>query len=195
MRLSCNKAALACCTLLLVCHTGGALAGAGPLKTPTARKGDCFNNMTAEIKKADDAAQVGKASFLRGRRAELVAAAAAAAAAAACPRVLSRGAAWDGLAACPNTPPHKPFLLLPPQGYGIIFYGDSITETLRGTDKCRPCESRRRSGCDGVPQLLKQNYGKYRPGVMGMSMDESAHLLWRLMNGQIPKKNFVSSVA
>jgi hypothetical protein len=96
MRLSYNAAALACCTLLLACHTRGALAV--PLKIPTFRKPlSCFNNMTAEIKKADEAAQVGKASFLRGRWAEQVVAAAAVAAAS--PRVFSTRGAWDGLAA------------------------------------------------------------------------------------------------
>lgn len=29
---------------------------------------------------------------------------------------------------------------------------------------------------------------------MGMSMDESANLMWRLLNGQIPKKNKVGGV-
>ncbi len=32
---------------------------------------------------------------------------------------------------------------------------------------------------------------RYAPGVMGMSMDQSANLMWRLLNGQIPKKNKV----
>lgn len=82
----------------------------------------------------------------------------------------------------------------PAQGYGIIFYGDSITETLKGTDKCRDCTqdlSTRRSSCAGGPQALSKYFGAYRPGVMGMSMDESAHLLYRLQNGHIPKVNKV----
>lgn len=37
------------------------------------------------------------------------------------------------------------------------------------------------------PQALAKWFGAYRPGVMGMSMDESAHLLYRLLNGEVPK--------
>lgn len=44
-------------------------------------------------------------------------------------------------------------------------------------------------------QVLQKYFGAYRPGVMGMSMDESAHLLWRLMNGQIPRVNQVGGRA
>lgn len=77
-----------------------------------------------------------------------------------------------------------------PKGYGLIFYGDSIIESLRGTDKCRSCDKiSTRSSCAGVPGVLTKYFGKYTPGVMGMSMDESANLMWRLLNGQIPKKN------
>jgi len=79
-----------------------------------------------------------------------------------------------------------------PQGYGIIFYGDSIFESLRGTDKCRSCENiSTRSSCAGVPGVLAKYFGKYRPGVMSMSMDQSANLIWRLQNGQIPRRNQV----
>lgn len=41
------------------------------------------------------------------------------------------------------------------QGYGLIFYGDSITESLRGTDKCRDVclKSKTRSSCKGIPEV------------------------------------------
>jgi hypothetical protein len=80
------------------------------------------------------------------------------------------------------------------QGYGIIFYGDSIMESLRGTDKCRDCSKEaRRSSCAGVAPLFNKTFGRWSPGVMAMAMDETAHLLWRLMNGEIPKRNKVGA--
>ncbi|KAL4437221.1 hypothetical protein ABPG75_004360 [Micractinium tetrahymenae] len=103
-----------------------------PKKCTAARKGECFDEMLAEIKAAD----------------------------------------------------------AKPKGYGLIFYGDSIFESLRGTDKCRSCDSiSTRSSCAEVPAVLTKYFGKYSPGVMGMSMDQSANLMWRLLNGQIPTKN------
>lgn len=79
----------------------------------------------------------------------------------------------------------------PGKGYGIIFYGDSIMESLRGTDKCRDAcmEVTRRSSCKGVPEVLKKYFGKLKPGVMAVSMDQTANLLYRVQNGQIPKTN------
>ena len=41
------------------------------------------------------------------------------------------------------------------------------------------------------PQVLSKWFGKWRPGVMGMSMDQTANLLWRLMSGEIPRINQV----
>ncbi|EFN54606.1 hypothetical protein CHLNCDRAFT_135094 [Chlorella variabilis] len=74
-------------------------------------------------------------------------------------------------------------------GFGILFYGDSIIESLRGTDRCKPCDKeQRRSSCAGVAQLFQRLFGRYRPGVMGMGMDETGHLLWRLQHGEIPAR-------
>lgn len=82
--------------------------------------------------------------------------------------------------------------LMAPQGYKLIFYGDSIFETLKGTDKCRECENpTRRSSCAGVPAVYRRMFGRFRPGVMAMSMDETAHLLYRLQHGSIPRRNKV----
>lgn len=129
----------------------------------------------------------------------------------------------------------------------MLFYGDSIFESLRGTDKCRSCDNiYSRSSCKGapaalllpmprsirdsvqkasrtwpahppkpwrvalarlqltpapparpptrpgVPDVLKKYFGRMNPGVMSMSMDQTANLLWRLDNGQIPAKNKAS---
>jgi hypothetical protein len=80
------------------------------------------------------------------------------------------------------------------QGFKLIFYGDSILETLKGTDKCRECENpTRRSPCKGVPAVYRRVFGRFEPGVMAMAMDETAHLLYRLQHGAIPKKNKVRS--
>lgn len=130
MKRSC-AVAIACGMLLLA---AAPLALAAPLKTPTARRGPCWDETLGELQAAD------------------------------------------------KRPAGK--------GYGLVFYGDSIFESLRGTDKCRSCVSiSTRSSCAGVPAVLTKYFGKYSPGVMSMSMDQSANLMWRLQNGQIPKTN------
>lgn len=92
-------------------------------------------------------------------------------------------------------------------------WASSVTERHSKIGLEQSCWSRRRSGAALSPalpcaarsaarlsrppslQVLQKYFGAYRPGVMGMSMDESAHLLWRLMNGQIPRVNQVGGRA
>ena len=140
------KAALARCTLLLV--AGLALCAAAPLKVPTARKGECWDKMLAEIKASDLPGKVRQGSKPRCHAAPEVGAASGALAGAGAATPLPRS-----LARLLYCPPHCTFNCSL-QGYGMIFYGDSITESLRGSDKCRPCEtSTVRSSCSGVPQV------------------------------------------
>ena len=50
------------------------------------------------------------------------------------------------------------------QGFELVFYGDSITETWRGTDMGRPC-----SRCAGVPAIFQKYFGsKYDTEVLAV---------------------------
>ena len=120
------------------------------------------------------------------------------------------------------------------QGFGILFYGDSITESWRGTDGGSPCPR-----CTGTPdvrglspgkeggvarqgellpaeqlvgrlpylhggssrapqprrlQVLKRHFGKYKPEVLGIGGDMTAHLWWRLLHGETPAKHHPKAV-
>ena len=51
-----------------------------------------------------------------------------------------------------------------PQGVELLFYGDSITETWRGTDMGRQC-----SRCAGVPDVFAKHFGtKYAAEVLAV---------------------------
>ncbi len=128
--------------LLLAAATQSAAAPlpCTPKKCTAARKGECFNKMLAEIKAADARPKV---------------------------RAGARGCLWcrsPVFTVCCLKPRCPLTLRCPPspaQGYGLIFYGDSIFESLRGTDKCRSCNSiSTRSSCAGVPALLTKYFGK-----------------------------------
>ncbi|CAL5221183.1 g3329 [Coccomyxa viridis] len=67
------------------------------------------------------------------------------------------------------------------KGFELVFYGDSITETWRGTDMGRPC-----SRCTGVPAIFQKYFGsKYDSEVLAVGGDQAAHLMWRLLHGQL----------
>lgn len=44
----------------------------------------------------------------------------------------------------------------------------------------------------GVPAVFQKHFGRYRPGVMAVSADQTRHLLWRLQHGEAPVKHPVS---
>lgn len=52
------------------------------------------------------------------------------------------------------------------QGYELIFYGDSITETWTGTDMGRECPR-----CAGVPEVLEKHFGMYHKGIYAVGGD------------------------
>lgn len=68
---------------------------------------------------------------------------------------------------CPQRRESRHFLSLAPgclQGFELLFYGDSITETWRGTDMGRPC-----SRCQGVPEVFDTYFGsKYKAEVLAV---------------------------
>ena len=53
---------------------------------------------------------------------------------------------------------------LPRQGFELVMYGDSIMETLRGTDHGLPCG---RAGCPEGPGILRAHFGdQWRTAVV-----------------------------
>ncbi len=53
--------------------------------------------------------------------------------------------------------------MLHAQGVDVVFYGDSITETWRGTDMGRGCRR-----CAGVPAVFQHYFGKYSTSVLAV---------------------------
>ena len=53
------------------------------------------------------------------------------------------------------------------QGFELVFYGDSITETWRGTDLGKPCK---RAGCKEAPATFQKHFSDlWRTGVLGVA--------------------------
>ena len=72
------------------------------------------------------------------------------------------------------TPPRflRDIPLYHPQGFELVFYGDSITETWRGTDLGRPCK---RPGCPEGAAIFGQHFGdRWRTGILGVAGGFSA---------------------
>mmetsp|Transcript_29968 Transcript_29968/g.41496 ORF Transcript_29968/g.41496 Transcript_29968/m.41496 type:complete len:311 (+) Transcript_29968:149-1081(+) len=64
----------------------------------------------------------------------------------------------------------------------LLFLGDSLTETWRGTEAgLRPCVR-----CNGITNLWDQEYGHLNAAAFGIASDQTQHLLWRLQNGELP---------
>eukprot|EP00884_Botryococcus_braunii_P002012 jgi/Botrbrau1/11811/Bobra.0224s0013.3 len=76
-------------------------------------------------------------------------------------------------------------LELKKQVLDLIFLGDSITETWRGTDMGREC-----TRCEGVPDVFKEYFLRRFPRteVLAVGGDQVAHVEWRLRNGEMPVK-------
>lgn len=68
-------------------------------------------------------------------------------------------------------------------GLDLLFVGDSITETWRGTDLGkRPCIR-----CNGVEDIFEKEFGHLRAAAFGISRDQAPNLLWRLQDGELPQ--------
>ncbi|KAK9855803.1 hypothetical protein WJX84_002342 [Apatococcus fuscideae] len=70
------------------------------------------------------------------------------------------------------------------QGYQVIFYGDSITETWKGTDMGRECPR-----CAGVPDVLDKHFGMYTTGIYAVGGDQVDHLMYRLQHRELLKRH------
>lgn len=73
------------------------------------------------------------------------------------------------------------FCFLSVQPYGVIFYGDSITESWNGLDHGFPV-----ARAVGVDEVFRKHFGLFDARAFGIGGDESAHLLWRLLHGELP---------
>ena len=72
----------------------------------------------------------------------------------------------------------------------LVLLGDSITEAWRGTGY-----GQERHRADGVPQVLSDKFAKdFDPIVLGISGDQTQHLLYRIQNGQLPSKDEESAI-
>lgn len=69
-----------------------------------------------------------------------------------------------------------------PERQRLVLFGDSITETLRGTSYGSAIARAR-----GVPEVLNSTLAARWPAPMplGISADQTQHLLWRLQNGEL----------
>jgi len=64
---------------------------------------------------------------------------------------------------------HESFLKRGKEGkIGVLFIGDSIT-----------------AGWRSAPAIWKEHFGKYDPANFGISGDRTAHVLWRIANGEL----------
>ncbi|KAH8095688.1 platelet-activating factor acetyltransferase [Aureococcus anophagefferens] len=67
----------------------------------------------------------------------------------------------------------------------LVFVGDSITETWRGTSVGRPI-----ARASGAPDVLREKFGdRWDPLALAISGDQTQHALWRLQHGELPRGN------
>ncbi|KAK9789385.1 hypothetical protein WJX73_007156 [Symbiochloris irregularis] len=65
------------------------------------------------------------------------------------------------------------------RGVELVFYGDSITESWRGTNTGQPWEPFAKT-----PEVFTKHYGSMRTGVYAISGDTAGNLLWRMHHGE-----------
>eukprot|EP00884_Botryococcus_braunii_P000559 jgi/Botrbrau1/10503/Bobra.0133s0103.1 len=68
-------------------------------------------------------------------------------------------------------------------GWDVIFLGDSITESWRGTFMGMSWGAFKR-----IPPVWDEHFEKYNAHVLAISGDQTSHLMWRIMNGELPRK-------
>jgi hypothetical protein len=64
----------------------------------------------------------------------------------------------------------------------MIWYGDSISENMRGTEIGVPDKYRA-----AIQAVYEQHMSKYRTVVFGCSHDRMPNTNWRIRNGETPK--------
>ena len=62
----------------------------------------------------------------------------------------------------------------------VVFLGDSITESWRGTNWGQACKR-----CKGVPDVFQQHFGQHNAVALGIGCDGTQHLNWRLQHGEV----------
>ncbi|KAL4423626.1 hypothetical protein ABPG77_009213 [Micractinium sp. CCAP 211/92] len=73
------------------------------------------------------------------------------------------------------------------QGWEVAFMGDSLTERLRGSRAMGlPCK---RPQCRGIEAVFAAHVAsRFRAGRLGIGGDQTFHLRWRLLNGELPAR-------
>lgn len=64
-------------------------------------------------------------------------------------------------------------------GLQLLFYGDSITEALRGTSMGKPTAT-------DVPEAFLPLRTRFRTEALAIAGDQTSHLMWRLLDGESP---------
>ena len=65
-------------------------------------------------------------------------------------------------------------------GLQLLFYGDSITEAMRGTSMGAPHTT-------DVPQAYNSFFrSRFRTEALAIAGDQTSHLMWRLLDGESP---------
>eukprot|EP00884_Botryococcus_braunii_P016636 jgi/Botrbrau1/3656/Bobra.0204s0046.1 len=70
------------------------------------------------------------------------------------------------------------------EGFDLVWYGDSITENLRGTSVGHPWP-----GGQGAYDVYLKHFGQYSSDILAVAGDQVGHLWWRLLNGELPQVN------
>ncbi|CAL5224328.1 g6997 [Coccomyxa viridis] len=66
-------------------------------------------------------------------------------------------------------------------GVDLVFYGDSITEAMRGTTMGLPNDKH-----SGTPAVVQKHYGHLRTAALSLAGDTTLNLLWRVQHGEGP---------
>lgn len=73
--------------------------------------------------------------------------------------------------------------------YDVIFYGDSITESLRGSMGGRSNDRMAENEKIFTSMFTERKGKKVRVGAFGMAGDQTQHLVWRLNNGELSEEH------
>jgi hypothetical protein len=65
----------------------------------------------------------------------------------------------------------------------LVFLGDSLTEMWTGDRHGKAFAPRAK-----LPEVFERHWGRWAAAAYGLSGDRIAHLHWRLLHGEMPRK-------